>query len=242
MDKAIQVAKLAALTTVAVLAVTLSVFVWRVSSEVTGAVGHVRLAAARAERLAAMYQEELSSPRNRKALEAGIAAAASWQATARLVNTTTIPAINRTLGELERSGRELAALVEEQNGNLTRTMEQVDGVAEESKRSIKRIGDATEQLGEAGRKLGEQVEAVGTSSTALVDEMRKRVEQADSGMQSLSSTADHLRAIAGNLEEASKSAPGIAQGIEKVASKAPWYQKLAAYGGLLVGIGSLVWR
>lgn len=242
MQKAIQVAKLAALGSVTILTLTLTAFVWRVSSEVTGAVGHVRLAAARAERLAAMYQEELSSPRNRKALEAGIAAAASWQATARLVNTTTIPAINRTLGELERSGRELAALVEEQNGNLTRTMEQVDGVAEESKRSIKRIGDATEQLGEAGRKLGEQVEAVGTDTQSAVIALTGTVEEAQRGVRAMSDSAERLREIGESLSEASRSAPGIARGVEKVASKAPWYQKLAAYGGLLVGIGSLVWR
>ncbi len=242
MLKAIQVAKLAALSSIALLAVTLTVFVLRVSSEVTGAVGHLRLAAARAERLAAMYETELSSDKNRKAIEAGIAAAASWQATARLVNTTTIPAINRTLGELEATGRQLAALVEEQNGNLTRTLGNVDGVAQESQHSIKRIGDATEQLGQAGRKLGEQIDAIGTDTQSAVIALTGTVEEAQRGVRAMSDSAERLREIGENLSEASRSAPGIAQGIEKVASKAPWYQKLAAYGGLLVGIGSLVWR
>lgn len=242
MDKAIQVAKLTVLGSVTILALVLASFVWRVSSEVTGAVGHLRLAAARAERLAATYEAELASDKNRKAIEAGIAAAASWQATARLVNTTTIPAINRTLGGLEATGRQLAALVEEQNGNLTRTMGRVDDRIEDSQRVIGRLDETVREIGEAGQKLGEQIDTIGNNTARTVEEAGRAVEEARRGVRAMSDSAEQLREIGNNLRVASESAPGIAQGVEKVASKAPWYQKLAAYGGLLMGIGSLVWR
>ena len=235
MQKAIQVAKLAALTTVAVLAITLSVCVWRVSTEVTGAVGHIRLATARAERLAATYEEELASDKNRKAIEAGIAAAASWQATARLVNTTTIPAINRTLGELEATGRELAALVEEQNGNATNIAADSRRVVKALEKTVTQTTETVGELGEAGRKLG-------ADTSRALEEATGAIQSFKGVSRNLERASGELAEIGANLRVASESAPGIAQGVEKVASKAPWYQKLAAYGGLLMGIGSLVWR
>lgn len=239
MEKALNAIKLCLMASVTVMCLAVGVKVWNVGTEMEITLTKIQTTVSAADTLVAQYATDLGSDKNRKAIEAGIAAAASWQATARLVNTTTIPALNRALGELENSGRQLAVLVEEQNGNATivgRDLHSTIGAAERT------IAGANASID----KLGQQVEEIGGATTLLLSTANARLDEfANSSkeiMGNVAATSTSLHNISAQLEEASRSAPGIAKGIEKVASKAPWYQKMAAYGGLLVGIGSLVWR
>jgi len=242
MEKALNVIKLCLMASVTVMCLAVGVKVWNVGTEMEVTLNRLQVSIGRVDTLTAQYATELGSDKNRKAIEAGIAAAASWQATARLVNTTTIPALNRALGELENSGRQLAVLVEEQNDNLTGTNDKVGRAIDEVNSQFGVIGSSIGQIGMAGEKLGEQIDAIGADTRSLLGAATRTTERVEGTAGELEATAGHLRTISAQLEEASRSAPGIAKGIEKVASKAPWYQKMAAYGGLLVGIGSLVWR
>lgn len=249
MEKALNVIKLCLMASVTVMCLAVGVKVWNVGTEMEVTLNRLQVSIGRVDTLTAQYATELGSDKNRKAIEAGIAAAASWQATARLVNTTTIPALNRALGELENSGRQLAVLVEEQNDNLTGTNDKVGRAIDEVNSQFGVIGGAIGQIGTAGEKLGNQIDAIGADTHALLgtvtsvsERAREAMERFDGAARNIETVSGHLAEIGDNLREASESAPGIAKGIEKVASKAPWYQKMAAYGGLLVGIGSLVWR
>lgn len=215
--------------------VGVGVQVMRVLEEVRLGVRESRDGLRRIEEVVKVYEEELKGEKSRKAVEAGIAAAASWQATARLVNTTTIPQVNGMVRELGETSRKLGRLVEDQNGNMSRTLAGVGGLVETVDGEVRRVGETVQRVGEVVGKVGVTVEG---EVAKVGGEVTETVEGAGKGLDGV---MKELKTVGENLAEASKSAPGVARGLEKVASKAPWYQKLAAYGGLALGLGAL-WR
>lgn len=209
--------------------------VMRVLEEVRLGVKESRDGLRRVEEVVKVYEQELKGEKSRKAVEAGIAAAASWQATARLVNTTTIPQVNGMVRELGETSRKLGKLVEDQNGNITNTMAGVSGLVGTIDQEVRRVGETVQGVGETVGKVGERVEGeVGRVGDGVVETVKGSGRELEGVMK-------ELQKVGANLAEASESAPGVARGLEKVASKAPWYQKLAAYGGLALGLGAL-WR
>lgn len=230
---------------VMVVGIGVGVQVMRVLEEVRLGVRESRDGLKRVEEVVKVYEQELKGEKSRKAVEAGIAAAASWQATARLVNTTTIPQVNGMVRELGETSRKLGKLVEDQNGNITNTMAGVSGLLGTVDQEVRRVGETVQGVGGTVEKVGERVEGevgrVGDGVVETVKGVGEVVRGFEGAGRELEGVMKEMKKVGENLAEASESAPGVARGLEKVASKAPWYQKLAAYGGLALGLGAL-WR
>lgn len=194
----------------------------------------------RGNRVMEVYERSLTDGRQVKAVEAGLAAAASWQATARLVNTQVVPQMVGALREIERA-----------------TVE-VRGTARKGTRVMEVVGGEVEVTGvEVRAMVGEvrtQVEGVGLGIKGVVDRVEKvaeRVEEVAKGVEGavdeggmalgeVREVLEDVKVVTENLAEASKEAPAVARGVEKVVGRAPIYQKLAAIGGLVLGIVGVV--
>lgn len=120
---------------------------WQMAGQATTA------AVNRVNQTAEVYGEQLTSAKNLKALDAGIAVGASAQGTLRLFNTTTLPRINATLDGLTETTRALQAATWEtkaaiavNGGHLSEILTQTKGAAEEFKAAaagLHTIADAT---------------------------------------------------------------------------------------------------
>lgn len=167
----------------------------------------------------------LQSEKNLKAVDAGIAAAATWQATGRIVNTITLPLLHQTIESLNESTKSLDKLIVRTDQEInTKLLPSADGTLNAATKTI-----------EAGEKAigvyGQTAEVVNKSIAELSDEGRATISEAKAviaspdikqalfglaqASSSLALTTKNLEAITGNTAEASKEMPKIAASIEK---------------------------
>ena len=179
----------------------------------------LRRSAESAEGLVATYRAEMESERSKKALAASLAAAASWQATARLVNTQLIPEAQAGLRELRRSSGELAELLRTQNGELSLTQAQ-------SRATI--------------AALQEQIEGLGPEISRLTTASALAVEATKGPIGNLERSSAELAKISQNLELASRSAPEMAKSLEQILATGGRWQRPVSLATLLIAlIGAL---
>lgn len=184
----------------------------------------------RAERLVVTYETLLTSDKSTKSLEASLAAAASWQATARLVNTTIVPEAAQTLRHLGKAAHGLEELTRNQDRELTRSQTELrDHLNTTAVKVTELATELTVDAGELTLSLENSLKQIPPILTTTDRAARQMEVMAVKGTM-----------VMDNLEQASQSAPGIAKGMEKVASKAPLYQKLATIGSLVLGTLALI--
>lgn len=160
------------------------------------------------QELADQYQKQLSSDRNRKALDASIQAAAAWKGTAQLINTTTVPQLNRTLRALELTVDETGKVAVSAKSAIDTTEKVIgslDQVIAAATIVTTKAGNAVDQLSIDEQRTARQVEA------ALIQALE--IEQ-------------RLTTISDNFAIASESAPSIARSLEKLAGQAPLWRKI----------------
>ena len=174
-----------------------------------------REASASATRVLALYEAELSSERSKKALAASLAAAASWQATARLVNTQLIPEATDAIASVGATNRELQSLLRRQNSELALTQEQ-------ARSAIGALQVQTETLGPEIQRL-----LVTTSATSA---------QTGQTIAEFQRSAEEMTQILANLEQASASAPAIAKSLEQIAGSGQRWQRPISLATLLIAL------
>lgn len=171
--------------------------------------------AASARELLTLYQRDLSSDKNRKALEASLAAAASWQATARLVNTQVVPELTTNLTQLAGVSRSAQQLLDQQNHELSLTQDQ-------ARQLIAALTTQTEGLGpEISRLASTSSEAAGAGGRAAAEAELATKE---------------MTKILQNIHLASNSAPAIADSLEKIAASGQKWQRPLSLLTLLAAI------
>lgn len=217
--------------------VGLGVMGWRIERKVERTLDSIERTSLETEKLVTAYAQVVGSEKNQKAVEASLAAAATWQATGRLTNTVVIPEITRTVRAATRAIEDVGRLsatvsreVEVQSGETTKTQEEVRATLSGVQDSIEGIKEATEGLAKTGERVAEELGTNVTRSAGKVDEV---VEQ-------LRVSAQHFAVVTANVEQASQSMPGIAKGLEKVAGRAPTYQKIGTILAIGLGLANLV--
>jgi hypothetical protein len=91
----------------------------RLLGEGRQAVAHVKDAAWNWKDYSFTLTNQLKSERNQKAIDAGIAAAGTFQATGKLINTQTIPRLNKSIDQLGVSLEKIGLLVGDAQTNIT---------------------------------------------------------------------------------------------------------------------------
>ena len=187
----------------------------RLDSELLATLSAVRRSSEQAEGLLGTYKADLESDRNRKAVAAGLAAAASWQATARLVNTQLVPEAKNSLRGLSETTGELRKLIQDQNRELALTQQQGR---------------------EAIATLDEQLEGLGPEIARLTTASSLAVEEGTRSLQHLTTTSAELERLAGNLEQASREAPAMAKSLEKILATGGRWQRPISVATLLIAL------
>jgi hypothetical protein len=187
----------------------------------------------RLDTVAQVYEDQLTSDRSRKALQASLEAAAAWKATAQLVNVTVIPNINRTLLSLSQTTNSLNKFVEDQNGNTTTLIRNLSGVARGTETAIGGIQKDTSELilrggrtAEAVERLADTVGATATETTSVLSELR--------------GTMSEMRAAAAQLRVASEQAPLVAEDVQRIVHSASRWQSALRIIGIILSAGAIL--
>jgi len=201
--------------------------------------------AQRAARILADYAEQqtarLQSEKNQKALEAGIAVAATWQATGRIFNTQTLPRINRELDALHETTLALRATVWETKaaiavnaGHVSEILVEARGATEELRGAAKGLRLLSEQTGASVPELAGEFKALIASGRATTAQINKLL--ADPNLPDLVAQAQLLLnescSVAANLNATTAQFPPL------VATARRWQTplNLARLLSMLVGL------
>lgn len=139
--------------------------------------------------------------------------------------TRTIKSATKAIDNVGRLSATVNREVEVQSGEAQKTQEEVRETLIGIQNSIQDVKETTQGLAKTGERLAEELGADVTRSTRKVDEV---IEQ-------LRVSAQHMSIVTANAEQASQSMPAIAKGLEKVAGRAPTYQKIGTI--LAIGLG-----
>lgn len=178
---------------------------------------NVRDAAGIVRAYAQAQTEDLRSERNRRAIEAGVAAAATAQASLRLINTQTIPRANRAIEQLSESARALGELTRHTDASLN------EHLLPEAARLVSNLADSgaalqlTVRQAEAALRM---IEATAQQSGVAIEDIRltlagpemkqvmrhaaEATGEIRESLRRLPATADHLEAIFGQIERFSR--------------------------------------
>lgn len=165
--------------------------------------------------LVSLYKVELESEKSKKALSASLAAAASWQATARLVNTEIVPEFRETLRGVQATNGELGRLIREQNRELSLTQGQTR---------------------EAIASLQGQVEGIGPEIGRLTTTAAETATAGGRTLAELERSSNQMTEILRNLSLASESAPEIAGSLEKIVKSGQKFQRPLSILTLLIAL------
>lgn len=215
-----------------VLILGIGTMIWRVERKIERTLDSIERTSLETEKLVTAYARVAASEKNQKAVEASLAAAATWQATGRLTNTVVIPEITRTVKAATRAIEDVGRLsatvsreVEVQSGETTKTQEEV-------REAIRGVQATMEELQDAVQETSETITRVGDGVDRSVKETSTNLNRVT---EQLNVSAQHFAVVTANAEQASQSMPGIAKGLEKVAGRAPTYQKIGTI--LAIGLG-----
>jgi hypothetical protein len=167
----------------------------------------------------------LENPKNQKAIDAAIQTAAVFNGTGRLFNTQVIPRAMNTLDSLNKATNSLNELVRNTDRSL-------------NERLLPDLAETAKTLGVSIDSLAKGILVITEKGGISIDEINALLAdpQWKAALASVASTAAHLDAMAGNVEKASDSAPGIAAAIEKIAKTSSRYQKLLILAQLLATV------
>lgn len=184
--------------------------------------------------------KQLQSEKNQKAIDAGLSTLASFQATARLINTQVVPRTMRLLEASEQTTLSLNALVANTDKRLTAD----DGLLRDLQASIAALRLPVEQvtpklvaLMDAGLLTVEDVRStIASPEFAKLKELPADVQRL---LVSTTGTMDELKRGTANIATGLDKFPSLMAELEKFAQTTNKYQKaviLARIASLLGGI------
>lgn len=208
----------------------------------------------RAARTLADYAEvqaaQLQSEKSQKAIEAGIAAAASFQATSRLLNVTTIPAINDTIKaarasveDLGDSARSLDRLISNTDAQINRalipsanetlkaatgTLTSASGTLNTASKSVEKYGQTAEQLNQTIADLNKEGAVTMQEVRALLasEDIKRTLASLGETSANLAAVTKNVEAITSNTAEASKQMPVIAADVQRFTSTTSKFRRV----------------
>lgn len=218
-----QVAKLTAL--VAVVGIVLSLHAkvaqaldsWRLAGDAA------RQAAAEVSEAARIYNAQLTSAKNLKALDATIALGATAQGTLRLFNTTTLPRVNDNLDELrnvtqglQAASWELKAAIAVNGGHLSEILVETKGAAAEFQGVASGLRKVADEAGVALPEIAAEFRRLIASGDVTAEKINALLS--DPNLPALVAQAVRLL---DNGNEIAVNVNGVAVNLEKTTAELP---------------------
>lgn len=221
---------------IALLAITLAVCLLTVTRNVNATLVNANRAAETLADYTAKQTEQLQSEKNKKAIEAGIAAAASFQATANLINTKTIPQVNKTVEALAESAQSLNRLVSNLDTQVNQsllpaaanTLHSASGTMETASQTVAKYGATADELNKTIANLNKESAETMASARALLnsEDIKKTLAGLGETSSNLAAVTKNVEAITANTAEASRQMPLIAADVQKFTSTTSKFRKL----------------
>jgi hypothetical protein len=149
-----------------------------------------------------------------KSINASIQAAAVFNGTGRLLNTQTIPRVNKTLDSLNQSIVSINSMVK--NTDTSLNMMLVPQITETAKAFNVSVITMNDSIVEITKQSSLTIQAV--RDTMASDEWREVLEN-------VASTTEHIDGISKNIEETTSKMPAMAELVEKMMKTTSKYQK-----------------
>lgn len=171
---------------------------------------------ARIDHVAQLQEAQLSSDVTQRTLQGTLEAVTEIRGTIKLINLTTVPQLNRTLGALQASAEGL----EGTTGSATAAIDSFGRLGEGIRPQIEAVLDETGATVARAGMLISQIEK---------DEARIAAEAAAT-LEQTRAVGAQLTVISANLASASEQAPAIARNLESVTRKGPLWSR--AFGAI----------
>lgn len=149
-----------------------------------------------------------------KSINASIQAVAVFNGTGRLINTSVIPRINKTLDSLNSSVVSLDAMVKHTDSSINEDL-------------IPQLTDTAKAFNINALELNSAIKEISAQTSLTIQETRAIISSDEwkEVLKNISSTTSHVDAIAGNVEETTDRMPEIAALVEKMMKTTSKYQK-----------------
>lgn len=232
MNKVQAIVSVARDITIIVFLVVLGYFASVAVSSIKAAGTAVGYTSRKVDKVVGDYQASLQTEKNKKAIEAGIALAASAQGTIRLFNTTTLPKLNDSIDEL--TGTIATAkqgiwasnrIIEDIGPRVSETFINVNGLLVSSNNSITSLAELLETTKEKTNLTLDQINGIIASPEWLeaIRNTNKAIKDTDE--------------LVLELKEAGSSAPGIMKRLEEIAATSSKYRKAVLLSQIISAIG-----
>ena len=232
MNKVQAIVSVARDITIIVFLVVLGYFASVAVSSIKAAGTAVGYTSRKVDKVVGDYQASLQTEKNKKAIEAGIALAASAQGTIRLFNTTTLPKLNDSIDEL--TGTIATAkqgiwasnrIIEDIGPRVSETFINVNGLLVSSNNSITSLAELLETTKEKTNLTLDQINGIIASPEWLeaIRNTNKAIKDTDE--------------LVLELKEAGSSAPGIMKRLEEIATTSSKYRKAVLLSQIISAIG-----
>jgi len=177
----------------------------------------------------AVFQtQQLQSERNQKAIEASLATAAIFNGTGRLINTKTIPEINKTIANINQSVELLNTFIARTDQNINADLLPAATVAlNESAAAIKAFGLTAEKTSIAIEQLANEGKITAQEARAFLNSEEFKSIWSNLNKVSLESaaTSANITATTAQIAEASKQLPSVAADIKAFTATTSKFRK-----------------
>lgn len=185
---------------------------------------------------AALQTEMLSSPMNQKAIEHGIELGKVATETVVKINRSTVPKLNAALDGITGVESELRITAANLGVFVSNTDHEVNQKLLPSITTlITSMNVLSVKFGTTIDELNDAIKMAANQTNKSLDEVYKLISDPKvmSILTSVDKTMQNVATTSASIDAAAKSAPGIAQSLEKIAATSSRYQKIVLISGII---------
>ena len=234
--------------TLAICLVLVTVDYRRRSAQVGQTLDNLSGATADLREYIAVQKASLEDPRNKRALDAAIQAGAVANGMLRLINTQTIPRVNKGLDALTGAAGELRGFIAATSLNVNgdKTVEKLtgkpSGLLPTATATIAGVGTLAANLATVASQAGVTVGELNTAVRAAALDVHKDLDaiyeliarpEIVELLRHVDGTAANVEKMSASAAEAMKRAPGIAESLEKIARTSSRFTKVTLIANVI---------
>lgn len=247
MAKVKEVLHVALLAALLVLVVVCAVSVWQVRRETLSTMADVRATTSEIKQASAAVREfaefqsaQLQTGENQKLIRQSLAVGAAFVGTARLVNTTVLPALSRSLTEFGDANQELTRLIRHTDASVNAQLLPEATRATASLR--KSIEDTARQMNASVEKTSAALDVLLRAGVLNLEDLNKAINDPafKTILDETAATATEIHKSSANLQAATVSvkdslqyAPGIMRDVEAFTKAQSKYSKYVILARIL---------
>lgn len=219
---------------------SLGYYVPKIVSSVSGATTAIGYTSRKIDKFVETQTKSLDTEKNKKAIEAGIATAASLQGTIRLVNTTTIPQLNRTLLELQESTRGVTIGI---NKNLESTNNFIGSIKPKVEETFINVNGLLVKSSNSITSLTELINITSSKTSLTLDQLNSIIASPEwlEAIKHINESSNNVEELTRELKESGQYAPSIMKSLEEISTTSSKFRKATLLANIISAISRAFW-